>query len=654
LKLDGAAFIENMGEHTSTEYIENCSIQGAFLTFDRETILNGKASGLHITGLKRWLSLYRSYVYWVVPAFGQTEAQIPQETQYLLWEREDGRYGIMLPIIDGDMRASLAGNEQGVSVVIDGALKGEEPEQACLLFVASGDNPYELARNAVAAVQNKLGTFKLREEKDSPKFADYLGWCTWDAFYGSVDEEKVIMGLESFKKGGIPLGFMILDDGLWDTTGNYLNSFGVNSVKFPNGLASLIRTAKEKYDIELFGIWHCFQGYWCGINPQSELGKRYSLIPNKADIPWRDEKDVYLVQPDQAAKFYEELYEYLRNEGADMVKVDGQCSMELFTEGRLGRVSTMKSYQEGMQQAASRCFNNEVIHCMSNSTDVAYHMLTTNVWRNNHDYTPGNTDAQQPHVVINAMNAMWSSTFCIPDWDMFQTHSTGAQFHAAARAISGGPIYVCDYPGKQNFDILRSLATSDGRTLQCDRSAVPTRDRMFVDCYTEQKLLKVFNFSGETGMLGIFHCAKDSDSITDTFSPNDVEDLKGERFAVYFNRTKQLRIMNKTEMGEITLAPMEYELVTFTAIENGVASLGLLNKLNSAAAIVAVERLSDGKYHATLKDGGEIGFYCEQQPESIHINGNPASWSFDAQTSLLTVHASEGNAVEIEMISNFY
>ena len=42
-----------------------------------------------------------------------------------------------------------------------------------------------------------------------------------------------------------------------------------------------------------------------------------------------------------------------------------------------------------------------------------------------------------------------------PDWDMFHSQHPAAELHALARAVSGGPVYVSDYPGKHNFDILR-------------------------------------------------------------------------------------------------------------------------------------------------------------------------------------------------------
>ena len=54
-----------------------------------------------------------------------------------------------------------------------------------------------------------------------------------------------------------------------------------------------------------------------------------------------------------------------------------------------------------------------------------------------------------------------------PDWDMFQSDHACAAFHAAARAICGGPVYVSDSLGSHDFDLLRRLVFSDGTMPRC-------------------------------------------------------------------------------------------------------------------------------------------------------------------------------------------
>ncbi|MDE6030377.1 MAG: hypothetical protein K2G32_02020, partial [Oscillospiraceae bacterium] len=481
---------------------------------------------------------------------------------------------------------------------------------------------------------------------------EYLGWGTWDAFYGAGDEEQVIMGLESFKKANFPLGFMILDDGSWDTYYDSLNSIAVNPDKFSDGLHGLISNAKENYGIKIFGVWHCFEGYWCGIKPDGELAKKYRLIKNEANIrPWEEKEviqDIYFIHPDEAERFYEEFHSYLHSEGADMLKIDGQSAMDLFTKGKIGQGGSMKKYQQAMQKSAEKYFGSRVIHCMSNSIDVAYNMLTTNCWRNSYDYAPKDIKMQQEHIYINAMNAMWTSTFSVPDWDMFQSHSVGAEIHAAARAISGGPVYVCDYPGKQNFEILGKLVTSDGRTLRCDAPALPTEDCLFDDHRREKTLLKIYNHCGSIGVLGIFNCCDCNEKIGGNFSADDIPMLNGERFAVYFNRTGKLLTAARTDILYAEVLGNEYELVSFSPIIHGIAPLGLIDKYSNSAAVISCTETDRGII-AEICDGGRIGFYCGREPVNVICCGDNAEYSYNSATGMLIVKSDKGGTNTIEI-----
>jgi len=612
----------------------------SFVTFDKTDLINGKSNTIPINDVESFLSLFNCNVYWVIPKVCSKCADIPEHTQYLLWKKNDGGYGIMLPLIDGDIKAALQGDENGVCVTFNGCVSGNEPDTAELLYIGSGDDPYALSYKAISEISKRLGSFKMRDEKKIPKFLDYIGWCTWDAFYGSVDKEKVIMGLDSFKKSNFPLGYMILDDGSWDAYYDYLNETRLHPDKFPDGLEPLVKLAKEKYGLKLFGIWHCFEGYWGGINPEGELAKRYSYITNNANIrPWEETEryqDIYLISPDEAEKFYEELHSYLYKSGIDMIKVDGQSTMDLFTSGKLGMASSMKKYQQAMQKSAEKYFNSQVIHCMSNSNDVAYNMMTTNCWRNSYDYAPKDLKMQKEHIYINAANAMWTHTFTVPDWDMFQTHSAGAEIHAAARAISGGPVYVCDYPNKQNFDILNSLITSDGKVLRCKTPALPTKDCIFTDCRTEKKLMKIFNKNGCCGIIGIFYCSECGEVITDKFSSNDIHDFNGEQFAIYCFSSKKTSVVSKGENIDISLGDGEFELVTFSPIDNGVAPFGLADKYNSSAAIINAEWKND-VYDTELSDGGNAAFYCERRPHAVLANGADTAFEYNDKSGLLLV-----------------
>lgn len=623
-----------------------------FICFDKEAVANGRSGSIQLDGLDNFLALYNRNVYWIVPKTGKRCEDIPVSTQFLLWRKKGGGYCVMLPLVNGDLKAAVCGCENGVYVTIQGAVSEKEPETAELLYVQQGENPYELVNSAVSHVSEKLGSFRMRTEKKVPGFMDSIGWCTWDAFYGEVDDGKVIMGLESFKKAGFPLGFMILDDGAWDVDREYLNRASVSKAKFPNGLRGLTDASKKRYGLKMFGVWHCFPAYWCGINPEGELAKKYSYMKSYADIrPWLEEdtsQDVFMITPDDIGKFYEELHSYLYGEGVDMLKIDGQSSLELFTAGKIGQGTAMKKYQRGMQETAEKYFNSNVIHCMSNSVDVAYNMLSTNCWRNSDDYIPRDLKMQKEHIYTNAMNALWTSTFSFPDWDMFQTHSAGAEMHAAARALSGGPVYVCDYPGRQDFDILNRLIISDGVVLRCPQPALPTEDCIFEDCRYDKKLLKIYNTNGRIGTLGIFNCNVEPERIRRAYSAVDINGIAGDRFAVYSFISKRLTTAGRNDLMEITLDDGEYDIITFSPIENGVAPLGLTGKYNSSAAVEKFE-WKDGSFHARIKDGGEIAFYCDRKPARVSCRGEKANYSYDSQNGLLCVNSKKMGSVDIKI-----
>lgn len=100
------------------------------------------------------------------------------------------------------------------------------------------------------------------------------------------------------------------------------------------------------------------------------------------------------------------------------------------------------------------------------------------------------------HMVHCAYNSLWMGNFIHPDWDMFQSNHPCAAFHAASRAISGGPIYVSDSVGLHNFELLKSLALPDGTILRCEHYALPTRDCLFEDPLHDGKtMLKIWNLN---------------------------------------------------------------------------------------------------------------------------------------------------------------
>lgn len=145
-----------------------------------------------------------------------------------------------------------------------------------------------------------------------------------------------------------------------------------------------------------------------------------------------------------------------------MVKVDNQSCMDLFCAGVLPISATQAAYQRALQSSSAAEFSSELLQCMSHGSDVFFNLgPNAAAMRNSFDFQPRMPERQQRHLAVNAANAILHHTVVFPDWDMFQTAHPAAGLHAAARAISGGPVYVSDKPGEHDIALVRKLFLPD-------------------------------------------------------------------------------------------------------------------------------------------------------------------------------------------------
>jgi raffinose synthase len=573
-----------------------------------------------VTGLSRFLATARINPWSLAPHFGTAVSGVPDETLMLLWEKTEGGYGLLLPLVHAGQRAWLAGTPEGLELRSMAWDRAAATGPATLLLSAEGDDPFALVEAAVSLAAERLRSFRPRAQKATPEWVDWFGWCTWDAFYYDVNTEGVLAGLEKAKAGGVQPRFMILDDGWQDTDGKMLQGFGAHPKKIPACLADLVARVKSEYGIRLFGAWHAFEGYWYGVDPQSPAGRGYrvfDITQSAHNRPTDEPARRALIHPDDVARFYHDYYRELRAAGVDFVKVDNQGSLDHFlNETTTPPTATMQRYQEAFQSAAAHHFRGETLHCLSQVGDVLFHLDSGNVMRNSEDYFPKRPATQGQHVFRNALNNVLMAPFCLPDWDMFQSCQAPAPFHAAARAICGGPVYISDKPGEQDFALLRKLVTRAGRVLRCPQPALPTRDCLFDDAYGEPRLFKIQNRNADTGVLGLFNCHWDESGgqpVSGRYSAGDVDRLPGERFALLHHSSGAVRVATRGESFEISLPPLGWELVTVAPIEHGVAVFGLADKLNGSAAITAQRWLTPTLLEITLVEGGPLALHLERE-----------------------------------------
>lgn len=660
LSFDGEPLLEGVAAELRLEQ----AVPGAFLTAElpvekwRVKLKLGR-----VRGLRRYLAAHRYEPFWIQPRAGATLADFPVETQFCLFELASGAVALVAGLMDAPLRASLRAEGEELVLVLDSGDPESRAQSALSLYVAVHEDVFALTREGARAVSGRLGAGRLRRDKSTPDFTDDFGWCTWDAFYQEVSHDNVRQGLQSFRAGGVEPRFVILDDG-WQrvrsapTGERRLSGFGVDEAKFPGGLRGTVELAKGEFGVRTFLVWHAVHGYWGGVDGAAlgDYGVRDQLRWYSPEI--LSHAPAFNVEhwgpvvgtpaPSALQSFYDDYHAALAEMGVDGVKVDNQASVEGVSHGDGGRVRVMQATVQALEASTAKHFAGRLINCMSCSSERVYLAKDSTLLRSSVDFWPAIPASHGLHVYTNAVFGLFFGEFVLPDWDMFQSGHRAGAFHAAARAVSGGPVYVSDKPGGHDFELLRSLVLSDGSVLRARGVAVPTRDSVFGDPLTEPVLYKVWNENAHNRVLGVFNARyrEPSEKLEGSVAASDVPGLPAGDYALYFGRARQLVRVTRDARVALSLATLEAEVVTIAAIERGVAALGLADKLNGGAAITR-QSFVGGAYELELREGGELVLFSDVRPREVLVGGRAVPFSHAGEKLGVKVEAREACVVRV-------
>jgi raffinose synthase len=352
--------------------------------------------------------------------------------------------------------------------------------------------------------------------------------------------------------------------------------------------------------------------------------------------PWGAQAGV--PSAEKIGSFYDDYHRGLADQGVDGVKVDVQALLEGVSAGQGGRMALANAYRQGLEASVTKHFGGRLINCMSCTSECAYLAADSTVMRTSDDFFPQRPESHGLHLHANALVGMWFGEFMLPDWDMFQSSHERGAFHAAARAISGGPVYVSDKVGAHDFELLRKVVLSDGSVLRADYPGRPTLDYLFADPLREPVPLKIFNLNGDCGVIGVFNAQHGSPAgarINGTVAVSDVPLLQRGDYATFCHRTGHLWRCAFDDRTAVDLAEGEWELFSFAPVENGFAALGLADKFNSTAAISA-RTWQLGACHLSLRDGGRFVAWAAYEPSAVLCGSRPVAFSYDRSSGLLT------------------
>ncbi|KAF4855094.1 putative galactinol--sucrose galactosyltransferase 6 [Colletotrichum siamense] len=638
---------------------------------DDESKLANISLGMPWGSFQRWFALVRIWSPWLAPRHGKTSFHLDKDAVLCSFLSSEGKHLVFLAVSGVNNVLSVFRHDDAGQISVHARNDGSLSENAKIL-VAIGDN-FESANAAVMyqarhyvitekKASNELqAEMKAIEEGVKPEWMenwyDGLGFCTWNALGQRLTDEKVFDAVDKLAENNIKVTSLIIDDN-WQTIdyrghGQFQHGwceFEAEPKAFPKGLKATVAHIREKHPhIQHIAVWHALLGYWAGISPDGKIAKEYKTVEivredaERRNLPLGGKMTV--VAKEDVDKFYNDFYKFLVDCGIDGVKTDAQFMTDTWVSATARR-ELIDAYLDAWTISSLRHFSIKAISCMSQTPQILfYNQLPRSkpaiLCRNSDDFFPEIPASHPWHVWTNAHNSLLTQHLNIlPDWDMFQTVHDYSGFHAAARCVSGGPIYITDVPGQHNLDLIKQMTglTIRGKTVIFRPSVIGKT----IDPYTgydDDGLLKIGCYHGKavtgTPILGVFNIS--ARSLTEIIPLSSFAGvLPSMRYVVRAHSSGKVSspVTPGTPASALTTSVdvrgyeifTAYPLSSFDSESKGkvwTANLGLVGKMTGAAAIVNSDFLlrHDGKVElkTRLKALGVLGLYISKLPElTIH------------------------------------
>ncbi|KAI0190911.1 raffinose synthase Sip1 [Xylaria flabelliformis] len=617
--------------------------------------------GIPWGGFVRYCAFVRHSMAWLGPRHGKTNFSLDKDALLCSFLSREGKHLVLLGISNISNVTTLLRSSNHGPVMIH--MRNDENERSFgMVLAAVGDNCESAiaaamyhARALIPFTSNTCDAFSpeplvqrgdLRPEW-MQNWYDGLGYCTWNALGQRLTEDKILNAVECLKKNNINISSLIIDDNWQDVDfdGPDSNSYSWKKFEaepraFPNGLKHTISQIRDSSpSIEHVAVWHALLGYWGGISPHGDIAQRYQTTQVRRE-GWKNDGVMTVIADEDVANFYDDFYRFLVSCGVDGVKTDAQFMLDTWASAKNRRELT-DTYLDAWTTAALRHFGDKTISCMSQTPKILFRQqLSQNrptiPVRNSDDYFPDVPESHPWHIWANAHNTLFTQHLnVLPDWDMFQTSHKNAGYHAAARCVSGGPIYITDVPGNHDVGLINQMTglTTRGKTIILRPSVLGKT----IDPYTgyeEDALLKVGCYHGKaaagTPILGVFNTRPHvlTEIISVESFPGFVASnnyivrshISGEVIIATEREPRTLRLGVTLEVGGHDVFTA-YPATQFDSETNGrisTASLGLIDKITGAAAIIEnhFELLTTGRVLSVtrLKALGILGLYISDLP----------------------------------------
>ncbi len=564
---------------------------------------------------EKMVALYLYNPWWTRPIFIDSFTEIPAKTQ-IMYCRFPDHCACVLPLVGETFKATLTASErrERLRIRLDAGIGGLRDLSEDVYILAEGKTVSEAVGKAFHLLSGRYGV-RLRAERPLPEIFTYLGWCSWDAFYKEISEEKVRRKADEMIEKKVPIRWMLLDDGWMRYETEMLEDFVPDKEKFPSGFGQMIRDIRAKSRISWFGVWHAFGGYWAGVDPKSELAKE------EREYLYMTRNGRLVPSPEKGAGFYEDWYRLLKQEGIEFVKVDGQGAMPIYFRNDRSFAAGARGMSRELEKSI-QIMEGNIINCMGMPMENIVARPGTGLSRNSDDFMPRRENGFAEHLLQNAYNAVYHDQVYYCDWDMFWTQHPDAEKHGLIRAISGGPVYFSDRIGETDPRLAKKFCDANGKLLMLDRSARVSEDGLFTDPQ-KQGVLKLQNVgtlqNGQRfGVVAAFNLTETTQKTS--ISAADVPELDpSEAYWLVDVQAKTAEERKGSENKEVALEAGGYRYYLLLPREECVC-LGLTDKFVSPLTVKVSDRAEE-RWIFRVCEAGTTAVITDRKIVSIRVNG---------------------------------
>jgi raffinose synthase len=564
-------------------------------------------------------SRYTILTCWTAPFFCRHLGEAPRELAMLLWRSGDTLCHL-LPLCDGDHRADLHGDGDGLLVELSSFCTGSTGFAAAAFVLGRGSDPFELAARTAGAAFEALGQRRrLRADKGLPEPFDHLGWCSWDAFHRDVTDAGIRAKAEELRRRDVPVRWFLIDDGWSPTRDEMLLDFGVDAAKFPRGLAPLITELKRDFGLRWVGVWQNFMGYWQGAHPDG------ALVRQRAHLLHRTAHGRWMPPPDAAGSysFWDAWNRDLAAAGVDFVKSDSQSTAAVFVQDDVPLGRAVRALHQGLEASARARFAGGVINCTAMGHETTWSHPEGVISRNSADYNPAEPASMRGFIVANVYNSFWYSQLFHTDWDMWWTRSPTTKLSAVLHAVGGGILYISDKVGATEPAAVLPFVLPDGRLLRCDGAGMPTADLLFVDPETEPLPLKAWNTVGGAGVVAAFNVHREGIAVRGELRADDVPGLTGRPCWAYDWYARRVTHLAAGAALPVRLDADDAALFVLVPAAGALTPIGVVDKYVPPATISTRVDLP-GRCVLVLRTGGTFAYVATGE-HRVRVDGQPVT-----------------------------